>query len=438
MLLTAVSPDGRADLEVPGSVPLAELIPGLARACGALDLDTAHVGYRVGTSSGVELSADDSLRSQGVRDGAVLSIGPVEAAPPPVYDDVVEAMLAIGDQDLVPWSPTDALAVSAAAAGLSLVLGAAALLTQAQSLWAGVFACILAALLVAAAVLLSRVADQPGLGVGVGWLGCGYAFVGALMLGLRAGQPFWGVPLACAGAASLVAAAICVVGLDERRVLVLPPLALGVVGVIASAGASRLEAQPGLVLTAILALVVVSGSAFPALALAATCHQSGQPSVHPLAWADAEERAGPIDLSRLRAEARLARQLLVAMTVATGVLLVLLAPLSVRLGTSGAALAACLSLIMLLRTRHQRHGPEVLAGLISGVLGLASVAVSLLVLEPQSRPHVALQLTTAWPALCAVAFVSTALRGPWRVSRLPDLLETLCLLAPLPLLVVAS
>jgi len=95
---------------------------------------------------------------------------------------------------------------------------------------------------------------------------------------------------------------------------------------------------------------------------------------------------------------------------------------------------ACL--VVMLRTRQYRTGSEVLVGLASGILGLASMAVALLVHWPEWRPATAVVLAVAG-ALLLVSTLSPS--GPsLRRGRLGDVLETVALLSLLPLLVLAS
>jgi hypothetical protein len=62
------------DVVVPAEVPLAELVPDLARSVGLLDADLVHRGYLVETSVGQRLRPGTGLTSQGVTDGSVLVV----------------------------------------------------------------------------------------------------------------------------------------------------------------------------------------------------------------------------------------------------------------------------------------------------------------------------------------------------------------------------
>ncbi len=92
--------------------------------------------------------------------------------------------------------------------------------------------------------------------------------------------------------------------------------------------------------------------------------------------------------------------------------------------------------MVLLRCRRHVSSDAVLVGLASGALGLLSVAVSMLWLQPTWRPVVAVTLLASASAL----LVSGAARGRTsaRVGRLADLLEGAALAGLLPALVLAS
>ena len=210
-----------------------------------------------------------------------------------------------------------------------MTLGAVALLIQYESLLAGVAAAVVAVALVAGAIVLSRAQHEPEAAVAVAWMGCVYAALGGLMLVLRQDVDFFGYPVACAGAGALVAGLICVVGLGEGRTLALPPVVVGAIflatGLLTEAGSF----DPAVVLTTALAIVVLAGSVFPWLALGVTGTKVDQ------LFAPADITADPaeIDPARVGADARVAHQILVAVSATVGLLLVLVAPLAVSLGS---------------------------------------------------------------------------------------------------------
>jgi type VII secretion integral membrane protein EccD len=431
--VTVSSGTRRVDLVLPGSVPVAELVPELARSVGLLDAATVYGGYRVVTADGRDLAPETGLITQGVEDGGLLTItAGVDEATPRVYDDIVEAMTDVVERDLQPWAPASGRRTALVAAGLLMALGAVALLIQYTSLLAGVAAAVVAVALVAGAIVLSRAQHEPEAAVAVAWMGCGYAALAGLMLVLREDPDLFTYPVACAGGAAMLAGFVCILGLGEGRTLVLPPVVVGATflatGLLTKAGSF----DPAVVLTTALALVVLAGSIFPWLALGVTSTKVDQ------LFAPADITADPseIDPTRVGADARVAHQILVAISATVGLLLVLVAPLAVSLGLSGTLLALVSCLVVMLRTRQYRTGQEVLVGLGSGIAGLLSIAVSLLWMHPDWRPTVAVTLAATGAVLLALTLVPGT--PSLRRGRLGDLAETICLLALLPLVVLAT
>ena len=104
--VTVTSGTRRVDLVLPGAVPVAELVPELARSVGLLDAATVYGGYRVVTADGRELANDSGLTLQGIEDGGLITVtAGIDEEPPRVYDDVVEAMTDVVEHDLKPWEP---------------------------------------------------------------------------------------------------------------------------------------------------------------------------------------------------------------------------------------------------------------------------------------------------------------------------------------------
>jgi hypothetical protein len=414
-------------------------VPELARSVGLLDAMTVYAGYRLVTADGRELSSDAGLTIQGVEDGGVITVTAGVCNPSPrVYDDVVEAMADVVERDLEPWSPETGRRTALSAAGLLMALGALALLVQHESTVAVAAAGLVALGLVVGAIVLSRGQDEPDAAVAVATMGTGYAAVAGLMWALPADWPdrwrddFFGQPVAAAGAAALVAGVVALIGLGEGRTLVIPPILVGAIFAGAGLATEQLELDAAVVLTSVLVVVVLVGSIFPWLALGAT----GTDVDRLYAAADITADPADIDPCQVGVDARTAHEILVAVTATVGLLLVLVAPLSVSLGVGGALVAVMSCLVVMLRTRQYRTGAEVLVGLVSGVLGLLSVGATMLWLHPDWRPVAAVALA----ATGGVLLSATLLPAPPSVrrNRLGDIAETIALLSLLPLLVVAS
>lgn len=432
--VTVTSGTRRVDLVLPGAVPVAELLPELARSVGLLDPATVHGGYRVGTSEGRRLALDTGLTLQGIEDGGLLTVtAGVDDPAPRVYDDVVEAMTDVVEQDLEPWQPAAGRRTALVAAGLFLVLGAAALLVQRGSDIAAAATVVVAVALCAGAIVLSRAQHEHEAGVGVAWLGAGYAAVAGVMLA-PVGSDWFAEPLAAAGGGALLAGVVTLIGLGPGRTLAFPPIVLGALGL--AVGVYIRSAPDGLapspLLTVVLALVVLAGSVFPWLALGATATRVDQ------LFSPADITADPDDIERERvaADARVAHEILLAISGTVGLLTVLVAPLAVSLGVTGTLLAVVACLIVVLRTRQYRTGSEVLLGLASGIAGILVTAIAVLALHPDWRPTLAVVLAVIGAVLLVATLTPSA--PSVRRGRLGDVLESVALLSLLPLLVVAT
>ncbi len=428
--VTVTSQTRRVDLVLPGAVPVAELVPELARSVGVLDPGTVHGDYRLITAGGRVLADDAGLAVQGIEDGGLLTVAAgVDDVPPRVYDDVVEAMADIVERDLEPWPRVAGRRAAVTAAALLMTLGAVALFLQPSG-----FACAAAAagalVLTTSAIVVSRVQREVENAVVLAWTGAVYATVAGFTLA-RDG-PLFGLPVAYAGAGVTVAGLVCLVGLGDGRTLMIPPLVVGAL-ILASGLIIRIGPfGPAVVLTTTLAGVVMVGSILPWLALNAT-HTTVQQL---RSLQDVTADPDVVDPDRVGADLRTAHQILAAVSAAVGLLLVCLAPFAVSLGLCGTLLAVGSCLVVMLRTRQHRARTQVLLGLVAGIAGLSSVAVSMLWLHPGWRSVAAVVLVTTGALLFVVTLLPSPPSARW--GRAGDLAESAALMALPPLLVVAT
>jgi hypothetical protein len=235
-----------------------------------------------------------------------------------------------------------------------------------------------------------------------------------------------------AGGAALAAGLFGALGLAERRTLVLPSVLVGALLLGTGLVVRESGTRPAVVLTTALAVVVMAGSGFPRLALGATGTGRGRLASTPDITAEPEV----LDLVQLGADARIAHEILVSISAAVGTLLILVAPFAVSLGVAGVLVSMLACAVVLLRSRHYHARGEVLVGLVSGVLGLVSTAVSVLWMQPGWRPAAAAGLAATGAVLLALTLVPSS--GSVRRSRLGDIAETVALLSMPPVLVVAT
>ncbi len=428
--VTVSSGTRRVDLALPGAVPVAELVPELARCVGLLDAVTVYGGYRLVTQDGRALATDSGLAIQGVRDGGIITLAAgVDDEPPRTYEDVVEAMNDVVERDLERWDAAAGRRTALWAAVLFLLVGGASLLLQQGS---GNAAGAVAALLVLGAGALSHTQGetQTHAAVAVALLGCVYAAVAGLML--VGGPPLVGTPVAAAGGSTLASGLVAALGLARGRTLLLAPVVVGAVFLATGLLMNESTVDPAVVLTTALALVAIGGSVLPWLALGATGTRVDQ--LYPNA--DITRGLHRIDLDRVGADARAGHEILVAMSATVGVLLVLISPLAVSLGVAGTAVSVLAAVVVMLRTRQHLARAEVLVGLTSGVLGLLSTALSVLWLHPGWLPTTAVALVVTGAVVLALTVLPHG--ASVRLGWLGEVAETVALVALLPTLVIAT
>jgi type VII secretion integral membrane protein EccD len=434
--VTVIGGTRRVDLAVPGSLPVAELLPGLARALGALDDDVLEGGFRLTTYDGRILAPDAGLAAQGVGDGGLLALvaeGRVDQ--PTVHDDLVDALSEAVTSGLASWDP--ALGVLAARAMSVLLLAVGALALAREPSTAGVVIAVLAAVgLLLAGVVVSRCTGERHLAVAISLVlsGCTYAAVagGLLAVGTRLHPPV----LCVAGLGSAVVGLIAVLGLARGRVLALPPVVVGSVLVAAGMASRVLSLDPALVLSMVLVLAVAAGDLVPTAVLA--CAGVGSEPVVDLVRGvvgGADPDAGGVDLARLSGDLRLASGLLVSMSATLGALVVLAAPFAVARGPAGLLVAVLGCVVLMLRTRHHRSSAPVVVGLSTGSLGFLATLAAAWWLHPDW--HGALRAALVATGACALVVTSLRPPEPARRERLVGALESVVLVALAPALVVA-
>jgi hypothetical protein len=288
--------------------------------------------------------------------------------------------------------------------------------------------------------VLARAQGEPEAGVVVSLLAALYAGVAGLLLApgdlpdwsWPLDDAFFTAPLLFAGLGILAVGLVAVVGLQDGRPLVIPAIVVGAVLVASSALIRVASLEPGTVFTVLLTLVVLAGSIFPWLALGVTGTSVDQLySLHDIT-ADPDE----IDPDEVAGDARTGHEILLAVSATVGTLLVLFAPFAVGRGVYGTILAAVCCLAVMFRTRQYRTGAEVLAGLVSGILGLVSVAVSMLLIHDGWRAGAAIGLAGIGAVLLSLTLVPAS--ASVRRGRMGDIVETMTLLALLPLMVLAA
>ncbi|MFV0407084.1 MAG: EsaB/YukD family protein [Propioniciclava sp.] len=416
--LAIVYRDQRIDLALPGSVPVAELLPGIVTALGRLTADSASHGFRMSTAALGDLDQAQTLAEQSVVPGAVLTLTSAEETHLDVrYDDLVEAIGVSVASNREPWQREDSIRLAAlCASGLFLV--AALLLLVAGNHTPVTVAVGLGGALLATLVAAVLVRIQPEGALPVALCAPGLAAAGAASV---VDGPLTQLP-ALAGGAGLVFGSVAVTVLPLRLrasaaaplVIALGLLALGLITWLGSVPDQRAAA---LVLAGTTVLVLAA----PWIGLAQVPAR-----IEALAF-PATPVVDPGDVAQ---QVRYADVTVLAVRIGGGILTLALTPL-VATTALGAALIGTIALAHLLGTRSLHGRAEVYAGVATGLLVGMLGGISLSAAQPELLPWVAAG------ALCigGLVLILNVLQPQQRswASRAADIVHVIALAAVLPL-----
>ncbi|MFD5318219.1 type VII secretion integral membrane protein EccD [Streptomyces sp. NPDC127098] len=432
-------PASRADLAVPAGVPLARLMPTLLRHAGedpTQDGGVRHGGWVLRRADGTRLDPAASLAAQGVHEGDLLFVGHgTDDTTPPLYDDVTEVIGAAAGP--VGWPPaaTRRAAGTLAAVG---VLAACAALAEAPDRLPGWLGLATAALTLLVGVLMSRAFGDREAGTFAAVLAAPPAMLGAVRLlgteqGTVAGFTAGHLLLACAVLAVIGALGPVLVGGGDgtfTALVVAGPLAatgalICAVWDVHPARAAAVAAPLALALTTLWPTVALRVARIPAPQVAASAE-------------DLEALPSQLEHDRLRERIARARRLLVGMLV--GSHLVTAAGTLVLFGSGelwSSVLGGVLLALTLMRARLFRETAQAAIPLATGLVTVAGAAAFLLTDRVGERLPL---LGVALPVALLVALIAGGVavsagrfRANPRLSRGLDLLESVLLLAVIPL-----
>src|SRR5699024_5527542 len=129
--VTVVAPRTRIDVALPADVAVADLLPMVLEMAGETSSDggVRHGGWALAKLGDTALDPSRTLASLGVVDGELLQLRKRnENPPPPLYDDVVDAIAEAEPDSFQPWTKEIANRVGHIAGGLALFVAAVALL----------------------------------------------------------------------------------------------------------------------------------------------------------------------------------------------------------------------------------------------------------------------------------------------------------------------
>ncbi|WP_137812493.1 type VII secretion integral membrane protein EccD [Gandjariella thermophila] len=437
--VTVVAPNTRIDVALPADVAVADLLPMLLEMAreSAPDGGVRHGGWCLAKLGEGPLDPSRTLASLGVVDGELLQLRRrSDNPPPPLYDDVVDAIAEAHPDSYRPWTAETASAIGHIAAGMALLAAAVAVLLGGplmggNPLIAAVAGGVGAVLAVTVGAVLTRVYAIPTTGVLV-------AAAGGLPMAFVCG--LYVVP-GSPGRANLLLASTLVLIVAAASIMV---IGAGVVTFVAAATAAVFGALAFLVATLVDTppAAVAAGAAAAALAGLSvlpriTIQLAGLPLPNvPSNAEDLKEDAGFPDFEEIEQRSGLAHQYMTGLVVGCGAVAAIG---SVVAATSpsifGPILAVVVTLVMLLRSRTYANGSQAVALLASGMVSGAGVLVGWMI-EANALTRVLLvfgALVLAAAASLVLGVVVPHQRFSPVLRRSVDIAEAVLIAAVLPL-----
>ncbi|GAA2056021.1 type VII secretion system ESX-4 subunit EccD4 [Nocardiopsis rhodophaea] len=401
--MTVTGPQRWADLALPGTVPVATLLPQVIRVVSPDTEGTEPAGWTLTTSDGEPVHPEASLENAGIGDGDVLLLERVSARGRPAHiDDVRGAVEDEIDETARFWgsSATFAFGMLLAAIGPLIVLG---VMTYVRSSPGNLAIAGIGALYALALVMFATRRSMAGVGHVLFGTACAWGAATG-MFAVHVVSPNADV-LVLAAFGSVGALLIAGIGwmIDELGLSYVAALAVVTVagGVISAVGMFVDGAQG---VRALAVLLVLGVGALPRIALA----MGGLSSL------DYEVRhSGQVDSERFEESLTSSDRLLLGAVVGFAASAVAAVPLLVFMGRGfpDVLLAALLSLLLVLRSRLFDRIGHVLPLRVGGVVGLGITLMASSRLVPALGPWI--------PAIALALGVAVSVLSWIRLADVP-------------------
>ncbi|GAA1946741.1 type VII secretion integral membrane protein EccD [Amycolatopsis minnesotensis] len=437
--VTVVAPRTRIDVALPADVAVADLLPMLLDMAKEATPDggARHGGWALAKLGDAPLDPSRTLASLGIVDGELLQLRRRnENPPPPLYDDVVDAIAESDPDSFRPWTKETAKKIGHIAGGLALVLAALALFmggslyggsAVASAVAGGVGA--IACLAIGATLAKAYQAEATGVVVAAAG-GLPFAFVAGFYsvpgLSMRAN-----LLLACGLLVILAGVAILVMGSGITTFIA--AATAGVIGVIAF-GVATLIAHP--------AAGIAAGTTAVALGCIsilprATIWLAKLPLPHvPGSAEELKEDSGFPDYTAIERRTNIAHNYMTGLLIGCGVA----AAISAIIASSspsvfGIIMGVVATLVLLLRGRAYANGSQAIALLATGMLAAAGILVNWLFTQDTFGRLLwvfgSLVLIAAAALVVGVVFPNQRFSPPLR--RTVEIIEAVCIATVLPL-----
>lgn len=437
--VTVVAPRTRIDVALPADVSVADLLPMLLEMAKETTPDggARHGGWCLAKLGDNPLDPSRTLGSLGVVDGDMLQLRKrAENPPPPLYDDVVDAIAESAPDSYRPWTKATANRIGYIAGVLALLTGALAVL-MAGPLWGGghlgpaITGGAASVVAVALGTVLARVYQARTTGVLVAAAGgLPMAFVSGLSI--VPGEP---------GRASLLLASALVLIVASGSIMLI------------GAGVTTFVAAGTAALLGVITFTVATLVAHPAPGIAAGTVAVGLgalsvlprltiqlarlplPNV-PGSAEDLKEDTGFPDYQSIERRAGLAHEYMTGMIIGCGSAAAIGAVIAAGSPSVwGLILGLVATVVLLLRARTYANGSQAIALLATGMLAAAGILLGWLFgadsVDRLLWVFGSLVLLSAAALVLGVIFPEQRFSPPLR--RTVEIIEAICIAVVLPI-----
>ncbi|WIX79975.1 type VII secretion integral membrane protein EccD [Amycolatopsis carbonis] len=438
--MTVVAPNTRIDVALPADVAVADLLPMLLEMAKETSPDggARHGGWALAKLGDAPLDPSRTLASLGVVDGELLQLRKRnENPPPPLYDDVVDAIAESTPDSFRPWTKETARRFGHVAGGLALFISALALfmsgsLYGGSALGAAIAGGLGAIACVAVGATLAKGYQAEATGVLI-------AAAGGLPLAFVSG--FYIVP-GLSVRANLLLGAVLVLIVSAVCILI---IGAGIRVFIAAATAGAFGAIAFLVATLVPSATTAGvGAGAVAVALAcisilprATIWLAKLPLPHvPSTAEELKEDSGFPDYQAIEQRTAIAHDYMTGLMIGCGATTAVSAVLAATApGYFGVILGVIATLVLLLRARAYANGAQAIALLTTGMVSAAGILVGWLFATTAEFRLLyvfgALIVVAAGSLVVGVIFPNQRFSPPLR--RTVEILEAICIAVVLPL-----
>ena len=398
---TLVHEDKKADLLLPSNLPVAELLPSIARRFLTVTPRRAIQGFVLTMSNGATIDPGLTFAAQGVKNGTLLILGPRVRETEKKYDDVIEAVADVVNESNKPWTESDAAGVASGAA---------------------------ATLLVAATLLLSQARPTAGVVVPV-ILGCLAALLFGIVWVLERGERH--SPAVAIGGA--IGAAIALPLLSEWKEMMLAPGLAGVVlGTVGTVN-TFLEGSSDRVAVVTASLLGIVLLLLPQLSLRMSRLESADPLLSP--GPESQGKTRSIDAEYVKRNYLHGRRAMFSVRCGAGFALAVLTPSTVATGKWGVVVLGGILVILTLGSRAHYAHMDVVSEYVIAVLIFALACLAVMVTQPSWWLGLVIVLALLAGALIAFGLVLGS--TPQWMRQAADVGETIAGIILVPAAVLA-